>query len=93
MHRAAYAVANNLPSAAFNVSHAKIAATDDAGAADKSGIQVHGAMSYTWEVGMHIFMKKAWVLDKTWGDKAFHKSRVADSLFVENCLIGAGNTF
>ena len=91
--RAAYAVANNLSTVAENVSHAKVVACDASLAGAKNSIQVHGAMGYTWEVDLHIFMKKAWALDKTWGDAAFHKNRVADSIFVDGAKIGAGNTF
>jgi hypothetical protein len=42
---------------------------------------------------MHIFMKKAWALNNTWGDVAFHKNRVADFVLVDGAKIGAGNTF
>ena len=50
-------------------------------------------MGYTWEVDLHIFMKRAWALDGAWGDRALHKTRVAKFAFKDNALIGAGNTF
>ncbi len=91
--RAAYAVANNLSTVDENVSHAKVVACAASLIGAKNSMQVHGAMGYTWEVDLHIFMKKAWALDKTWGDAAFHKARVADAIFSDGAKIGAGNTF
>ena len=90
---AAYAIANNLSSADENVSHAKSVACAASLVGAKNSIQVHGAMGYTWEVNLHIYMKKAWALDKTWGNQAFHKARVADAIFADDANIGAGKTF
>ncbi|WP_101757495.1 acyl-CoA dehydrogenase family protein [Oceanicoccus sp. KOV_DT_Chl] len=93
VYRAAYAITNNLASAGTNVSHAKLVACEAADLAAKNCIQVHGAMGYTWEVDLHIFMKKAWAFNNTWGDDAFHKARVANFVFADNAPLGAGNTF
>jgi alkylation response protein AidB-like acyl-CoA dehydrogenase len=93
VHRAAFSIAHNHPDAALHVSHAKIVATEASLLGAKNGIQVHGAMGYTWEVDMHIFMKKAWALNNTWGDVAFHKNRVADFVLADSAKIGSGQTF
>src|SRR5690606_23822085 len=93
VHRAAYSLANHHPDAAAHVSHAKLVACEAAVAAAKNSIQVHGAMGYTWEVDLHIFMKKAWALNNTWGDAAFHKIRVAEFALADDNKIGAGRTF
>jgi alkylation response protein AidB-like acyl-CoA dehydrogenase len=93
VHRAAYSVAQGHPEAALHVSHAKLVACEASLAAAKNGIQVHGAMGYTWEVDMHIFMKRAWALNNTWGDVAFHKNRVAAAVLADGAKIGAGQTF
>ncbi len=91
--RAAYALVNNLSTVDLNVSHAKFAACEVSDLAAKNCVQVHGAMGYTWEVDLQIFMKKAWAFNNTWGDAAFHKNRVADFVLADNALLGAGNTF
>ncbi|ROS05613.1 alkylation response protein AidB-like acyl-CoA dehydrogenase [Sinobacterium caligoides] len=91
--QAAYAIANNVSSVDKNVSHAKSMACAASLLGAKNSIQVHGAMGYTWEVNLHIYMKRAWALDKTWGDQAFHKGRVAEAIFADDALLGAGNTF
>lgn len=93
VHRAAYAVARDQDCAGRAVSHAKLAACEAAGLAAKNSIQVHGAMGYTWEVDLHIFMKKAWALANTWGDAGFHKRRVADYIFEDGARLGAAGTF
>ena len=91
--RAAYAIAKDLPVQNEAVSHAKFAACEAGQLAAKNCVQVHGAMGYTWEVDLHIFMKKAWALANSWGDAAFHKARIADVVFADKASIGAGNTF
>ena len=93
VHRAAYSVANGEPVAARAVSHAKLMACEAANLAAKNSIQVHGAMGYTWEVDLHIFMKKAWALANAWGDTAFHKARIAADIFADGTALGAGTTF
>ena len=93
VHRAAYSLAQAEPCASRAVSHAKLLACEAANLAAKHSIQVHGAMGYTWEVDLHIFMKKAWALANSWGDTAFHKSRVADYIFSDGAALGAGATF
>ncbi|MCB1616432.1 MAG: acyl-CoA/acyl-ACP dehydrogenase [Pseudomonadales bacterium] len=93
VHRAAHSVAIGHKNAAVHVSHAKIAACDASLTGAKNSIQVHGAMGYTWEVDLHIFMKKAWALNNTWGDSAFHKNRVASFVLGEADNAGAGRTF
>jgi len=91
--RAAYAISEGQASAAQNVSHAKLVACEAGNLAAKNCVQVHGAMGYTWEVDLHIFMKKAWALSNTWGDAGYHKTRVADAIFAPGATLGAGGTF
>ncbi|MGI9288573.1 MAG: acyl-CoA dehydrogenase family protein [Pseudomonadales bacterium] len=93
VYRAAYSVAHDLPAVDQHVSHAKIAAGEAAVLAAKNCIQVHGAMGYTWEVDLHIWMKRAWVLDKAWGTRGVHKSRIANAIFTGDAALGAGHTF
>jgi alkylation response protein AidB-like acyl-CoA dehydrogenase len=68
-------------------------ACEAANLAARHSIQVHGAMGYTWEVDLHIFMKKAWALANTWGDTAFHKARIAQYIFSDDAELGAGASF
>ncbi|MFT6288435.1 MAG: alkylation response protein AidB-like acyl-CoA dehydrogenase [Alcanivorax sp.] len=93
VHRAAYDLSIVGASSACSVSHAKIVACDAAQLAAKNCIQVHGAMGYTWEVDLQIFMKQCWALANTYGDTGFHKSRVAETIFAKDTILGAGATF
>jgi len=93
VHRAAYSVAANEAIASHAVSQAKLGACEAANLAAKNCIQVHGAMGYTWEVDLHIFMKKAWALANTWGDAGFHKTRIGEHIFAKDAALGAGATF
>jgi hypothetical protein len=92
-HRAAYAVAAGQEVAAHAVSQAKLIACEAANLAAKNSVQVHGAMGYTWEVDLHIFMKKSWALANTWGDAGFHKTRIGERIFAAGAALGAGATF
>jgi alkylation response protein AidB-like acyl-CoA dehydrogenase len=93
VYRAAYALAHGSSGLAMAVSHAKLAACAVADLAAKNCMQVHGAMGYTWEVDLQIFMKRAWALNNSWGDAGFHKGRVADFVLADGAKLGAGNTF
>lgn len=81
LYRAALALAEGDGEVDALISHAKLACGDAAWTAGRKGIQVHGAMGYTWEVDLQMFMKRAWVLDAAWGDRGFHKARLGQALF------------
>ncbi|MES2246430.1 MAG: acyl-CoA dehydrogenase family protein [Pseudomonadota bacterium] len=92
-YRAAYAQAEREDLRDVHVSHAKLVAADAARLACRNGIQVHGAMGYTWDMDLQIFAKRVWALDATWGDEAFHKARVAQHVFDPAAALGPGHTF
>ncbi|MFN3469878.1 MAG: acyl-CoA dehydrogenase family protein [Novosphingobium sp.] len=73
------------------VSHAKIVALEAAEQAARAAIQVHGAMGYSWEVDVHLFLKRALALKAAWGTPAFHRSRIAARIFTQP--LGADRTF
>ena len=93
VYRAAYALSQRHPLSAIHVSHAKVAAAEAALLAARHGIQVHGAMGYTWELDLQIFMKMAWALDAACGDRSFHLARVRDFVLKSGTAIGPGRTF
>lgn len=65
------------------VSHAKIVALEAADKAARASIQVHGAMGYSWEVDVHLFLKRALALTQSWGTPAFHRARITERLFTQ----------
>jgi alkylation response protein AidB-like acyl-CoA dehydrogenase len=93
LYRAVVALDQGEAQTALRVSHAKLACADAAWTAARKSIQVHGAMGYTWEVDLQMFMKRAWVLDAAWGDRSFHRARLADTLLSDEAPLGPGATF
>ena len=93
IYRAAYTVAVAPTRADWSVSHAKASAGDAANTASRNCTQVHGAMGYTWECDLHIWMKLAWTLDREWGDAGFHKNRIHEWLLQPKALLGPEYTF
>ena len=59
---------------------AKAAASDAASLAARAALQCHGAIGYTTEHDLHLYMKRAWALSAAWGDARWHRARVADTL-------------
>jgi alkylation response protein AidB-like acyl-CoA dehydrogenase len=43
-------------------------------------VQIHGGMGFTWEVDMHLALKRAWVLDAAWGNEDEQAEAVAARL-------------
>ncbi|HKJ25866.1 MAG TPA: acyl-CoA dehydrogenase family protein [Myxococcota bacterium] len=76
VHRAAWSVAHAAATRAVDVSMAKLAACDAARAAARVSLQVHGAIGYTYEQDVHVWMKRAWSLDLAFGDSVFHRARL-----------------
>jgi alkylation response protein AidB-like acyl-CoA dehydrogenase len=77
VYRAAFAVARDLPTRSRDVSHAKIVAAEATALAARTALQVHGAIGYTWEVDLHVWLKRAWALETAWGTSSWHRARVA----------------
>ena len=74
------------------VAHAKLSAIRVSQLATKNCLQAHGAMGYTWEVDLHLWMKRAWSLEKSWGGTGVHKACVMDFLErAPNDQLGAGS--
>jgi alkylation response protein AidB-like acyl-CoA dehydrogenase len=80
VHRAAHSVAHAVPCRAVDVSMAKLAACEAATRAAKTSLQVHGAIGYTYEQDVHIWMKRAWSMDLAYGDSVFHRARLCDAV-------------
>lgn len=73
------------------VSQAKIACAEAADLATRTAVQVHGAMGYSWEVDVHVFLKRSVALTGTWGSNAQHRKRVAARVFAGP--LGPASTF
>jgi len=83
VYRAAHSVAHETASRSIDVSMAKIAASEAAMLGSSTALQVHGAIGYTWEQDLHVWMRRAWTLDLAWGDAGWHRERLADAVIDE----------
>ena len=78
--RAAWSVAHDQPTRARDVSMAKAMASDATELVGRKALQCHGAIGYTVEADLHLYLKRTWALARSWGDSAHHTDRVADAL-------------
>lgn len=63
-----------------DVSAAKVAAGDAAYLAARTALQLHGAIGYTEEYDLSLWLLEVRALVTAWGTPAYHRSRVLDSL-------------
>ena len=80
VYRAAWSVTEGDPNASTHVSMAKSLASDAATLTARQALQCHGAIGYSYEYDLHLFMKRAWALAATWGDAAWHRARVGRAI-------------
>ncbi len=62
------------------VSAAKVMCADAAYLASRTGLQVHGAIGYTAEFDLSIWITKIRALVTAWGTPAFHRARILAAL-------------
>ena len=59
---------------------AKATAGEAAMLAARKALQCHGAIGYSYEYDLHLFMKRAWALAACWGDASWHRARVGRAI-------------
>jgi len=80
LHGAAIAVRDGLPTASRDVSAAKVACGDAAYLAARTALQVHGAIGYTQECDLSLWITKVRALVTAWGTPDEHRARVVAAL-------------
>jgi len=80
VYGAAWALDERAPDATRAASVAKAYASEAALEAARVALQVHGAIGYTWECDLHLFLKRSWALAESWGSAADHRARLLSSL-------------
>jgi alkylation response protein AidB-like acyl-CoA dehydrogenase len=63
-----------------DVSAAKVACSDAAYLAARTALQVHGAIGYTAELDLSLWLTKVRALRNAWGSPAFHRAAVLHAL-------------
>ncbi|GAA4309717.1 acyl-CoA dehydrogenase [Streptomyces venetus] len=76
VHAAALTLAADDPAAGREVAAAKVAAGEAAHAAARTALQLHGALGYTWELDLSLWIRKARPLRDAWGTPAACRARV-----------------
>jgi len=77
---AAWCIATGEPDRSRDVSLAKALAAEAVDLAARTALQCHGAIGYTFEYDLHLWMKRGWALSAVWGDAAWHRNRIAEAL-------------
>ena len=77
---AAWSIATAQPTLVRDASFAKAYANEAAATAARVALQCHGAIGYTFEHDLHLWLKRVWSLQRAWGDTAFHQDQVATAL-------------
>jgi alkylation response protein AidB-like acyl-CoA dehydrogenase len=80
VYSGAYALAAELPERSAAVSTAKAMASEAALFVGRRALQCHGAIGYSVEYDLHLYMKRAWSLARAYGDASWHRRRVAKTL-------------
>ena len=75
-HYAFWACAENAPERSRSASAAKAYCGEIACKACNEALQVHGGMGFTWEMGLHRFLRRAQVIEHAVGSRAWHFERV-----------------
>jgi alkylation response protein AidB-like acyl-CoA dehydrogenase len=70
----------DLPGLDRSIATAKLVAGEAAIANGKAATQVHGGMGYTWEVDVHLYLKRAWLLETHFGAGDAHADVVAAAI-------------
>ncbi len=80
VHRAAHSLATGADTRARDVSMAKAMASDAAWFVGRQALQCHGAIGYTVEHDLQLYLKRTWALAQSWGTPSQHRTRVAESI-------------
>ena len=80
VHGAALAVSTGSASGGRAVSAAKVAAGDAAYLSSRVALQVHGAIGYTAEFDLGLWIGRVRALVGAWGGPSYHRGRIAEAL-------------
>jgi alkylation response protein AidB-like acyl-CoA dehydrogenase len=80
VYRAAASITTEDPDSSVHVSMAKANADAAALQTARAALQCHGAIGYTTEYDLHLYLKRSWALARSWGDAAFHHGRVSRAI-------------
>lgn len=80
LYGAALSLADGSPETARDISAAKVAAAEAATLAARNSLQTHGAIGFTSEHDLSLWLLRVQALRSAWGDPAAHRRRVLEAL-------------
>ncbi|ULE35135.1 acyl-CoA dehydrogenase family protein [Mycobacterium sp. IDR2000157661] len=80
VYGAALSLADDSADTSRDVSAAKVAAAEAALLAARSALQTHGAIGFTQEHDLSLWLLRVQALRSAWGDPTVHRQRVLDAL-------------
>lgn len=78
--RAAWSMAVGAATVERDVSMAKAMASDAAAFVARQALQCHGAIGYTVEHELHLYLKRTWALCRSHGDAQYHRDRIGRAI-------------
>lgn len=88
VYYASWACTSGDPDRALRASAAKAYCSEIARNVCNEAIQIHGGMGFTWELGLHRFLRRSRLLLSSLGSPAWHYARVHDERAAE---LASGN--
>ena len=83
VYQAAWSVHHDATWRRLHVAMAKAKASETAELVGRIALQVHGAIGYTTEYDLHLWLKRAWALSRAWGSTREHLDTIAASLLAD----------
>jgi len=77
VHEAAHAIAVGSTDVSYQVARAKVLAGEASEVVGAVALQCHGAIGYTVEHDLHLYLKRTLSLSRAWGDRHHHTEQVA----------------
>lgn len=77
---AGFELATGAPGRGRTLATAKALASDASHVVGRAALQCHGAIGYTTEYDLQLFLKRAWALQASWGSSAWHRAALLDEL-------------
>lgn len=83
LHRAVALAAAENPARHEAVHVAKASVGDAVRMVSANAVHVHGAMGYTWEHDLHLFVRRAYLSDRLFGSGTSHEQALARDLLIQ----------
>ena len=80
VYAAAWAHVHDAEHAERDVAASRIRAGEAAGKVARTALQAHGGMGYTQENDLHLWLKRTWALQASWGRPGELRERLAQAL-------------